>query len=530
MSKKFVIALNTLALTLISASPVLAQGNGPNQPVDFTPLLPAAFILFLPLGLLLLISSAMPDDQAPMVAINLLIGWGVAVLAYFAVGFAFQFGGIAQVSPNPEFSGLYWEWYPLDQSVAVEVARLWGVIALQGWFLAGDVATPAVLNLFLAHLALVGAAAMIPAGILLERGRPVAALVICLFTGGLIYPVAGNWLWGGGWLANLGSSLNFGHGLVDFGGASVIFLTAAAVALVALYLFRPMQNGIADVGDELILSTASDRLTVYDQVTMPVDDPADSLQSAPMPSAYLPILSMLGGGLLLLGWVGLSTGVHAPTALNFTPAHAAVSGLLAALAAAVAAAAYSAFTTREFNPLMAGRGLAAGVIVSLAAAPFAPIWVCVVAGLVMGLLLPPLIYFFDQRLPLVDHLGTLATYGVSAVFSLLLVAFLADGRAGLGWNGVGLTEFRGVAGQGVSGLVVAPGFAADWPSQLQAQLLGGGVILVWALLVGVVVLQTVLTVANTWSRSGLEWARPTTDHAEFNADDDLPDHLSSAAE
>ncbi|HRV93804.1 MAG TPA: hypothetical protein P5526_16725, partial [Anaerolineae bacterium] len=198
MSKKFVIALNTLALTLISASPVLAQGNGPNQPVDFTPLLPAAFILFLPLGLLLLISSAMPDDQAPMVAINLLIGWGVAVLAYFAVGFAFQFGGIAQVSPNPEFSGLYWEWYPLDQSVAVEVARLWGVIALQGWFLAGDVATPAVLNLFLAHLALVGAAAMIPAGILLERGRPVAALVICLFTGGLIYPVAGNWLWGGG--------------------------------------------------------------------------------------------------------------------------------------------------------------------------------------------------------------------------------------------------------------------------------------------------------------------------------------------
>ena len=369
MSKKFVIALNTLALTLISASPVLAQGNGPNQPVDFTPLLPAAFILFLPLGLLLLISSAMPDDQAPMVAINLLIGWGVAALAYFAVGFAFQFGGIAQVSPNPEFSGLYWEWYPLDQSVAVEVARLWGVIALQGWFLAGDVATPAVLNLFLAHLALVGAAAMIPAGILLERGRPVAALVICLFTGGLIYPVAGNWLWGGGWLANLGSSLNFGHGLVDFGGASVIFLTAAAVALVALYLFRPMQNGIADVGDELILSTASDRLTVYDQVTMPVDDPADSLQSAPMPSAYLPILSMLGGGLLLLGWVGLSTGVHAPTALNFTPAHAAVSGLLAALAAAVAAAAYSAFTTREFNPLMAGRGLAAGLIVSMAAAP-----------------------------------------------------------------------------------------------------------------------------------------------------------------
>lgn len=529
MSKTFVIALNTMALTLISASPILAQGNVPPQPVDFTSLLPAAFMLFLPLGLLLLISSAMPDAQAPTVAINLLIGWGVAALAYFAVGFAFQFGGIAQVSPNPDFSGLYWEWYPLDPSVAVEVARSWGVIALQGWFLAGEVATPTVMNLFLAHLALVGAAAMIPAGLLLERRRPVAALVICLFTGGLIYPVAGNWVWGGGWLANLGTGLNFGHGFVDFGGASVIFLTAAAVALVALYLFRPAPD-VAEEGDELILSTASDRLTVYDQSAAPVEDPADILPSPPMPSAHLPILSMLGSGLLLLGWIGLSSGVQSPTALNFPPAHAAVSGVLAALAAAITAAAYSAFTTREFNPLMAGRGLVAGLIVSMAAAPFAPIGVFVVAGLAMGLLLPLLIYFFDRRLPLADHLGTLATYGVSAVFSLLLVAFVADGRAGLGWNGLGLTEFRGVTGQGVSGLVVAPGFAADWPSQLQAQLLGGGVIFVWALLVGVVVLQTVLAITNAWSRSGLEWARPTADSVEFTADPDRPDQLTSTAD
>lgn len=519
MSKKFVIAINTIGLTLIFTSPIFAQENVSNQPVDVTTLLPAAFILFLPLGLLLLISSAMPDDQAPTVAINLLIGWAVAALAYFAVGFAFQFGGIAQVSPNPDFRGLYWEWYPLDQSVAVEVARSWGVIALQGWFLAGDDATPTVLNLFLSHLALVGVAAMVPAGLLFERKRPFAALVLCLFTGGLIYPVAGNWVWGGGWLASLGAGLNFGHGLVDFGGASVIFLTAAAAALVVLYLFRPAQDSAADIGDELIISTTSDRLTVYEQATTPVDNPADILQPAPMPSAYLPLLSMIGSGLLLLGWVGLSSGVHAPTALNFTPAHAAVSGLLAALAAATTAAAYSAFTTREFNPLMTSRGLVAGLILSMAAAPFAPIGVLVVAGLVMGLLLPLLIYVFDQRLPLADHLGTLTTYGVSAVFSLLLVAFLADGRAGLGWNGSGLTEFRGVTGQGVSGLVVAPGFASDWPSQLQAQLLGGGVILAWALLISIVVLQTVRTVANAWRRSGLEWTRPSTHPTEFNADE-----------
>lgn len=518
MLKKLIIVTNifVLALTIIPATPALAQGDPANQTIDLAWFGPAALILLFPLGLLLLISSALPENKAPSGAINLLVGWGLAALAYFAVGFAFQFGGIAQVSPNPDFSNLYWEWYPLDQSVAVEVARSWGIVALQGWFLGGDVATPSVLTLFLGQVSLVGVAAMIPAGVLLQRERPGAAQIISFFMGGLIYPIAGNWVWGGGWLSQLGVSLNFGHGLVDFGGAGVVFLTASAVALVALYVF-PLTQAASDLADtELIVSTPAESLTVYDQDTNSEEQLADLLPTTPMPSAYLPILSMLGGGLMLLGWFGLSSGLHTPTALNFSPGQAAVSGLLAALAAATTTAAYSAFTTNEFNPLMVGRGLVAGLIVAVAAAPFAPIWLFVVAGLVMGLLVPLLIYLFDQRLNLADQLGTLATYGVSAVLSLLLVAFFATGQAGQGWNGIGLDEFRGVTGQGVSGLVVATGFASDWPSQLQAQLLGGGVILAWALLAALVIFQTFIAIQNAWQRSGLEWAGATRDDATLN--------------
>ena len=519
MLKKFIIATNILifASFTILTIPVLAQGNPPHQPVDFAWLLPAALTLLFPIGLLLLISSALPETSAPKGAINLLVGWGLAALAYFAVGFAFQFGGIAQVSPNPDFSNLYWEWYPLDQSVPVEVARSWGVVALQGWFLNGAVATPGVLTLFLTHVALVGVVAMIPAGVLLQRERFAAAQIISLCMGGLIYPLIGNWVWGGGWLSQLGASLNYGHGLVDFGGAGVVFLTGGAVALVALYLF-PSQTSADFTDDDLIVSTPTERLTVYDQVDDPSEAIADLLPVTPMPSAYLPILSMLGGGLMILGWFGLASGLHSPTALNFSAGHAAVSGLLAALAAATTTAAYSAFTTREFNPLMVGRGLVAGLVVTVAAAPFAPIWLFVVAGLVIGLLVPLLIYFFDQRLPLVDHLGTTATYGVSALISLLLVAFFATGQAGQGWNGIGLTEYRGVAGQGVSGLIVSAGFASDWPSQLQAQLLGGGVILIWSLFAAWVIFQTFIAVENAWHRSGLEWAGSSRDHDTFDAE------------
>jgi Amt family ammonium transporter len=158
---------------------------------------------------------------------------------------------------------------------------------------------------------------------------------------------------------------------------------------------------------------------------------------------------------------------------------------------------------------MTSRGLVAGLIVAMAGAPFVPTWVIVVAGLLMGLVLPMLIYFFKEILHLADELGILATYGVSALVSLLLVPFFADGRAGQGWNGLGLTDYYGVAGQGVSGLVVAAGFASDWPGQLQAQLVGIGAVALWALLLGALLFQTVIVVARTWARTGLELAEPT---------------------
>jgi Amt family ammonium transporter len=442
-------------------------------------------------------------------ATSLLLVWAVTIMTYFVVGFAFQFGGIAQVSPDPDLRGLYWEWYPLDQSVDVEIARLWGVIALRGWGLAGEAATPGALRLFLIHLALAGSAALIPAGTLLQQGRRGTALLVGMLMGALIYPVAGNWVWGGGWLSHLGSNLGLGHGLVDFGGASLVFLAGSAVALVALLLLKPAgrPQQAAPAGDELIIVTKpAERLTVYEEAALAPVAEQPLPEFKPMPSAYLPLLSLLGAGLALLGWLGLSSGLHIPTAASIAPSQAAVSGALAGLAAALTAGGYAWFTTREFNPWMTSRGLIAGLVIAAAGGIFMPVWVAVVAGLLFGLCLPLLTYLLDERLKLVDASGTLATYGVSAVISLLLVAFFADGRAGQGWNGVGLTEYRGVAGQGVSGLIATSGFLPDWPQQFQAQLLGSGIVLLWALLLSFLLFKTIAAIQETWARSGLELA------------------------
>jgi Amt family ammonium transporter len=394
--------------------------------------------------------------------------------------------------------GLYWEWYPLDQSVDVAVARLWGVIALRGWALSGEANTPTALSLFAVHLSLLGAATIIPVSVLLRQAKAGLAMLTGLVMGGLIYPLGGNWLWGGGWLFNLGANLGLGHGFVDFGGSSVIFLAGSVVAGLALLVFKPESTESPRKLPEVSLPLTDNSLTVYKDPA-PVfvgEETADSLPSTPMPSAYLPILGLLGAGLALVGWFGLITGLHTPTAVDFMPARAGVNALLSALGAAVTAAGYSWFTTRALNPLMTARGLCGGLIVAMAGGPFLPPWLFLCAGLVLGLLLPSLIYLFEQGFSLGDQGGGLATYGVSALSGLLLVGLLADGQAGQGWNGLD--------GPGVTGLLLA----AERSGQFQAQVVGSVAIIILALAGGLLLFQTTKVVVRSWASTGLELADP----------------------
>ncbi len=57
-----------------------------------------------------------------------------------------------------------------------------------------------------------------------------------LAVGTIIYPVFGNWVWGGGWLAQLGTNFGLGHGHVDFAGSSVVHMTGGVIAFVGAKL------------------------------------------------------------------------------------------------------------------------------------------------------------------------------------------------------------------------------------------------------------------------------------------------------
>ncbi|HSR30064.1 MAG TPA: hypothetical protein VLY63_05820, partial [Anaerolineae bacterium] len=61
---------------------------------------------------------------------------------------------------------------------------------------------------------------------------------------------------------------------------------------------------------------------------------------------------------------------------------------------------------------------------------------------------------------------------LGGILGVLAVGLFGDGLGGQGWNGIGVDTYLGVAGQGVTGFIPAPGFAPDWPGQINAQLLG----------------------------------------------------------
>ena len=76
---------------------------------------------------------------------------------------------------------------------------------------------------FFFQFAFCAAAGAIASGMMAERTNFKADLIYSLATAGLIYPIFGHWVWGGGWLAQLG--------YIDFAGSSVVHLVGACIGL-----------------------------------------------------------------------------------------------------------------------------------------------------------------------------------------------------------------------------------------------------------------------------------------------------------
>jgi len=409
--------------------------------------LPALLGYLIPIGLFLLAWGGMEPNRARRTSTVGALALALGTLGYFAVGFAFHLGGAGLMSDQPGLEGL-------TRLFAGEGGLEWGLVGLTGFFLAGDTSTAEVFALFFTYLPLVASVVLLTALSLSGKARGWQLAVAGLLAGGGLFPLAACWAWGGGWLANLGSTLDRGHGFVDHSGSGVVYLLGGVAALGALTgLGHRLPSGSPDEPDE-------------------------------MPPAHFPLLANLGSLLFGLGWLGwsLSAPFHvAGTDLNVP--RIAVNGLLAGAGATVVAQTYCWFTTGSADALMSARGAAAGFVAISAGAPFVPPWAALVIGMVAGFLLPLGVYVVERLLRLPDTTATIALGTTAGAWGLVAVALFADGRSGQGWNGIGPVEYHTVLGQGVTGFIPATGFLGDGRGQIVAQLAGLGAIALFGWLV-----------------------------------------------
>jgi Amt family ammonium transporter len=381
----------------------------------------AILALLLPAGLILIAGGALAGRRPAKSAVAGLGALALAAISYWACGFAFHLGGAGLVYDLPGLEGLVWEWaspFNLD----------WGAMGLRGFLLLGAASTPAAMGLYLAYLPAVAVATLLPLLSLRERMPGWMAALGGLMVAALVYPVAANWFSGGGWLMHIGDTLGLGHGYVDLTGVSSAAVVGGLSALLGILFFGRRLPPLAK--DEL----------------------------PTLPPVHLPVLAVLGAALFVVGGMGLAGANPVHTDAGLITARVGVNLALAAAGAA--------------DSLMAARGAAAAVLSVAAAMAFIPPWAALVLGAAAGLLVPLVTFLVQYVLRVEDPTGAVPVGLLGGVMGVLAVGLFGDGLAGQGWNGIGLETYLGVAGQGVAGLIPAPGFGPDWPGQISAQLVG----------------------------------------------------------
>jgi len=163
-------------------------------------------------------------NVAHTMGMNFLV-YALGVLGFWICGFAFMFGGVGAVGALGGTPGL-------SNELSITLfGKSFGLIGLQGFFLNNTVYDVGIYALFLFQMVFMDTTATIPTGAMAERWTFKSFFIYAFFISMVVYPIYGNWVWGGGWLATLGVNFGLGHGHVDFAGSSVVHLVGGVSAL-----------------------------------------------------------------------------------------------------------------------------------------------------------------------------------------------------------------------------------------------------------------------------------------------------------
>jgi len=274
-----------------------------------------------------------------------------------------------------------------------------GFTGLKGWCLVGLEETVNGLPLFafwLFQAAFCGAAATIVAGGMAERMKFHAYLIYSFIISAFIYPIVGHWVWGGGWLSNMG--------FADFAGSTVVHTVGGIAALVGTSILKPREGKYGIDGKPNVLAGHN-----------------------------IPLAS-LGVFILWFGWFGFNAGSTLGVADGTSIARIAINTNLAAAMGGIAAMAtvWKRFGKPDLS--MAMNGALAGLVAITAPCAFVEPWAALVIGTTAGYIVVRGVEIIDQ-LHIDDPVGAFPVHGICGIWGTLCVGIFGKQALGLANNG-----------------------------------------------------------------------------------------------
>lgn len=233
-------------------------------------------------------------------------------------------------------------------------------------------------------------AATIVSGAMAERTNFLVYCIYSLIISALVYPISGHWIWGGGWLSQMGFH--------DFAGSAAVHMVGGVAALIGARMIGP-------------------RIGKYNE---------DGTVNA-IPGHSIP-LGALGVFLLWFGWFGFNgastvcaTGDEALIAMG----DIFITTNMAAAAGATATMIYTWVRYGKPDVSMTLNGVLAGLVAITAGCDVVSPVGALVIGLLAGVLVVAAVEFFDQKLKIDDPVGAISVHGVCGAFGTIMTGFFS---------------------------------------------------------------------------------------------------------
>lgn len=306
-----------------------------------------------------------------------LITVGLGSILFFFIGFALMFGTSA-----------------------------FGMIGTDGFALLGrdDI------GFFVFQAVFAATCATIISGAVAERMNLSSYLMLTVAMTTVIYPVVGHWVWGGGWLSQIG--------FIDFAGSTVVHLTGATAAFITAWKLGPR---IGKYSGTIVNS---------------------------IPGHNLP-LGALGVFILWLGWFGFNGGSTLAADPELVPP-VIVNTLLAASAAVISTAFYTRLRYGRIDPSLTMNGALAGLVGITAGAANVSFLGAMAIGLLAGVIMTEAVHLLDAKIRVDDPVGAIAVHGVAGIWGTMALGFF-DTTGGLFYGGS--AEILGVQTVGILAVI-----------------------------------------------------------------------------